>query len=277
MFDEDAKTRQEIKRLSKLVKKLPLLFARLGECHFRLGDPDRAEPILKRGVEKHPDYAGGLLALGEVYLFKGFIRDAEEVAVSGLAKHPHHLGLLQLMLRIRKRLEEEHEARRLESLLGTLDPLHASEDLCQDEAQAIAEEETEEAPPSPLATPASIWKLKAAARRQRRPQEEELPPETSADDQSSSPLAGILSEMETVAESGDLDDVTTEPVPESSVHKKIATKTLGELYARQNKFDEAIEIYDSLLNTNPDNESYRKRLQELIASREMFAQSQKEA
>ena len=45
--------------------------------------------------------------------------------------------------------------------------------------------------------------------------------------------------------------------------KKIATRTLGELYATQKKFDEAIEIYEKLIENNPSNKSYLERLEEL--------------
>ncbi|TKJ41875.1 hypothetical protein CEE37_04715 [candidate division LCP-89 bacterium B3_LCP] len=62
-----------------------------------------------------------------------------------------------------------------------------------------------------------------------------------------------------------IDEVTAES---KRPKKKIATKTLGELYATQKKFDEAIEIYQKLLETDPDNESYQERLADLESRRD---------
>jgi tetratricopeptide (TPR) repeat protein len=292
MFHEDAHTRKEIKRLSKLVKKQPLLFARLGECHFRLGDPDRAEPILTRGLEAFPDYASGLLILGEVYLYKGFLRDAEECVNRGLAKNPHHLGLLQLMLRLQKSMEDQNQVQQLKTLIKTLDPLHVPEDLDEEGAQAFKEEGEEVAPPPPKPLPPSIWKQKAEARRQREAEEAQALAEAQAQipepvpksaPESLPDLTEVLSEITAPAP-----EVTTTAVsefnefesePEAEVEspppaKKIATKTLGELYARQNKFDEAIEIYESLTAEHPDNESYSRRLEDLRTAREALLASQ---
>jgi tetratricopeptide (TPR) repeat protein len=214
-----------------------------------LGDPDRAELILNRGVEDNSDYVSGLMVLGEVYLYKGFLRDAEEVVSRGLTRTPNHLGLLQLMLRIQKGLEAEQEVRRLRSRMKILDPLHISEDLSEEEAQPFAVSTDAEEQPAELTSPASIWKVKTAARRQR----------------------------EATAEAAELEApamvVETEAPP---LHKTMATRTLGELYAGQNRFDEAIEIFQTLVVRNPGNESYLKRLNELKASREALLETSKD-
>jgi tetratricopeptide (TPR) repeat protein len=283
MFNEDTYTRQEIKRLTKLVKKRPLLFARLGECHFRLGDPDRAEPILKRGVEAYPDYASGLLILGEVYLYKGFLRDAEECVNRGLEKNPQHLGLLQLMLRLQKSMEDQAQVQRLKTLIKTLDPLHVAEDLDEEGAQAFKEEGDPEVPPPPKPLPPSIWKQKAAARKQRESEQQQASVEAADNSPEAAPvspsdLTEVLDEIAISApdSSGSEAEFTeVEPEPEPPQPKKIiATKTLGELYARQNKFDEAIEIYETLAADHPDNVAYRRRLDDLKAAREALLASQ---
>lgn len=50
----------------------------------------------------------------------------------------------------------------------------------------------------------------------------------------------------------------SEPAPKKP--KRIATKTLAELYASQGDWQRAIEVYEELLERHPGNESYRKRL-----------------
>jgi tetratricopeptide (TPR) repeat protein len=283
MFQEDAHTRQEIKRLSKLLKKQPLLFARLGECHFRLGDPDHAEPILKRGLEAFPEYASGLLIIGEVYLYKGYLRDAEECVNRGLAKNPLHLGLLQLMLRLQTKMEDQTQVQRLKTMIKTLDPLHVAEDLDEEGAQVFKEEGEAETPPAPKPLPPSIWKQKAAARKQRESEQEQATVEAAtsrpeATLETPSDLTEVVTEIavsapETSPADTELTEVEPEPEPPPA-QKKIATKTLGELYARQNKFDEAIEIYQTLAAEHPANEAYSRRLEDLKAAREALLASQ---
>ncbi|MFH1862352.1 MAG: hypothetical protein ABH878_06015, partial [bacterium] len=55
--------------------------------------------------------------------------------------------------------------------------------------------------------------------------------------------------------------------------KRIATKTLGELYANQQKYDEAINIYETLLEGDPDNEAFRSRLEELKIRRDALLEN----
>ena len=55
----------------------------------------------------------------------------------------------------------------------------------------------------------------------------------------------------------------------------IATRTLAELYAKQEKYDEAIEIYRQLLDIDPDNESYQDRLRKLVQLQETDSEKRK--
>jgi tetratricopeptide (TPR) repeat protein len=45
--------------------------------------------------------------------------------------------------------------------------------------------------------------------------------------------------------------------------KKIMTKTLGEIYASQGRYDEAIEVFESLLEQNPADEELNNKIREL--------------
>ncbi|MBU0518083.1 tetratricopeptide repeat protein [bacterium] len=56
----------------------------------------------------------------------------------------------------------------------------------------------------------------------------------------------------------------TEGKPASPPPKnRIATRTLGELYATQQKYDEAIDVYQQLIEKDPENQSYKERLEDL--------------
>jgi tetratricopeptide (TPR) repeat protein len=143
MFKNDLKTRQEIKRLRKISKKFPLLFARIGECYMDLGDLDTAERILLDGLRKHPDYLTGYLLAGECCLYQGHTKDAEEITLKGLEKAPSHLGLLNLMQRIKKQKEEFEDLEKVRRSIRILDPLRSDVGGTADEPSSIGHREWE--------------------------------------------------------------------------------------------------------------------------------------
>lgn len=51
--------------------------------------------------------------------------------------------------------------------------------------------------------------------------------------------------------------------PETATGDDIDTPTMAELYASQGHFDKAILVYRNLLSRNPDETSYRERIEEL--------------
>lgn len=391
MFNEDSKTRQEIRRLQKKMKKSPLLFARLAECYLKLGDWDRAEKVLIRGVADHPDYVTGLLVLGEGYLYTGLHRDALECVEKGLQQYPNHMGLLRLKEKIKKQTEEEQDLQEVQDSIRSLDPLHTHEEVsveapqeerrkaeelttlediaadlgfeglekikaqektdeqadepeeiqavrlsraANDEEETVAEQATaeeeitseetteeipeigsqvEEEPARKSTDPFSFGETVEEADSEAEETMKEIP-EVRAEEEKPSPsttadpfgLDASLSEEEAETEKTEEpplegadtaeDEVTpsseteeeiapqevkiekekTEPKSEEveeeeepkKPKKKIATKTLGELYATQKKYDEAIEIYEKLIENDPNNEAYVNRLEELKSRRE---------
>lgn len=324
MFNEDSKTRQEIRQLQKRLKHSPTLFARLGECYLQLGDWEHAEKILLKGVEDHPEYTTGLLVLGEGYLYKGLYRDAGECARKGLDKQPSHLGLLRLMEKVKKFTGEIEGLEKVRGDLKKLDPLADYGDLrempAEKRTEAIADfdpnfsalgeeitgsretreiipetdserhsDQVQDATSDYAGEGTDLDRIVAEAEGTSQDSVE-----TSADEKISDQLQEELKKtgepvIETLREpslsdetdesektsakeiseevdAGQAEDSETE---KPSRHKrKIATKTLGELYATQKKFDEAIEIYEKLLENDPSNEIYRERLEDLKIRRE---------
>ena len=357
MFNQDSKTRQEIRQLQKLLKKSPMLFARLGECYLQVGDWEHAEKVLRKGLEQNPDYTTGLLILGEGYLYNGLYRDAEECAKKGLENEPSHLGLLRLLEKIKRLTEEIGELEKVRTSLKTLDPLaildEHSDTFTEEKLEESAEvsetgsttgEDTPEESKEPLETrsEAEIEEFDKSS--------EEIPVDDSVKDLDLDRIAAeaesgtdvkseeteeklreveepisekeVSEETEEIAdtnltpdETGETapiseeikieeteepasnvqdnqkiknrgkkqridksEDITGEITPEipdqevkekpARRKKKIATKTLGELYATQKKYDEAIEIYEKLSENDPSNGTYRERLEELKSRRE---------
>ena len=311
MFDEDSNTHQQIRQLQKKLKKYPLLFARLGECYLRLGDWNRAELILKKGVSEHPEYTTGHLVLGGGYLYKGLYGDAEECVTRGLEQQPNHLGLLQLMKKIKRGQEKKEDIREIETTIRMLDPLHEAESAQRAEAEIEMSDEAEVSDSDQI-PPASLWKMKAASKAtqvetsaaasggdelagtvpddRQSASDEVTSSQSGAEERPDQPSEMVESEEPTKSETekptaleaegtdeaarsesdaGESEASSTEPDDEPEpAGKKIATRTLGELYATQNKFDEAIEIYEKLIANEPGNEPYKERLEELKSRRE---------
>jgi len=100
-----------------------------------------------------------------------------------------------------------------------------------------------------------------------------LPPLTektsSADDEIKTQLKEIAAEVTGVEP---ISPVQSEPVapqappapePDPQKPKRIATKTLAELYASQGDWHRAINVYEELLGRHPDNDAYKQRLNDL--------------
>jgi len=292
MFHEDRNVRQEIRRLKKQIQQNPLLFARLGDCYLRLGDADQAEAVLKEGMGAVQDYPNAYRVLAEIQLWKGFYRDAEENCRKGLERDPNHLGLLHLLMRIKKKEDNDWEAGQLQRTLARLDPLHAPEYVI--ETGASAEDQEEPGVPSP----AEVWKIKAARRDGKKAAESALAAEpapavdaggtASTDDElarvsaaktdagNGLELQKYLNEILESPEKMAAEEESGEPSEAAEVAPGgIATRTLAELYAKQEKYDEAIEIYRQLLDIDPDNESYQDRLRKLVQLQETDSEKRK--
>jgi len=310
MFNEDSRIHQEIRRLSRQLKKQPALFARLGDYHLRLGDADHAEAILRTGIEDFPDYPNAYLVLAEILLYKGFYRDAEECALNGLQRDPNHLGLLHLLMRIKKKKENDWEVTQLQATLVKLDPLHEHEFSLPAGSEVDSKAAESLSGDASVPSPAETWKLRAAARIKKEAEAEEaseaglpgqfeptqtqtksaavgeesreipvpdtsqaMPPAAEAENLQSY-LNEIIASSEALAEeASDISELDQEP---ASAGGRIATRTLGELYAQQGKFEEAIEIYQRLVENDPESESYRNRLEELRTLLETAASKHKD-
>jgi tetratricopeptide (TPR) repeat protein len=270
MFHEDRYLRQEIRRLKKRVKQNPLLFARLGDCHLRLGKADLAESVLKEGMNAFPDYSNAFRVLAEIHFLKGFYRDAEENCRKGLERDPNHLGLLHLLMRIKKKEDNDWEAGQLQKTMARLDPLHAPEYGIETEP-AADDEDTASAPSA-----AEIWKAEAAPRDQKAAEERPDRVEKGSPAQEGQGLQKYLNEILESSEQLEAEEeLESTPEPTEAAPAGIATRTLGELYAKQEKYDEAIEVYRQLLDLDPANEAYQNRLQELVQLQETSSEKRK--
>lgn len=92
----------EIKKYEDILVKDPrsFCFAQLSELYRKIGLLDDAIFVANRGVEIHPEYVGGLLALGRAYLEKGLKANSREALERVAAMAPDNYiahKLLSLM------------------------------------------------------------------------------------------------------------------------------------------------------------------------------------
>ncbi|MCX6641598.1 MAG: hypothetical protein NTW14_14125 [bacterium] len=280
MFDDDPRTRREIRQLKKMIRKSPLLYARLAECYLRLGDQKHAEKLLLKGVEEYPDYVTGFQVLAESLMYRCLYTAAEEYVQMALAKNPTHLGLLALLTKLKELNEEESALNELEQNLAIRDPFRQQEVTLLE----AAPEPEREKPLQEESAAQSLFSLNLDPELRDQPDyqrgnQNKIDPVPEPE----TPSVDDILELRRILQDGvgesipedPIDDVEIEPEPQAASEKKVrprkklATKTLGELYATQQKYDEAIEIYENLMETDPENRSYRKRLSELKGRRDL--------
>lgn len=79
-------------------------------------------------------------------------------------------------------------------------------------------------------------------------------------------LGENLSDSETPAESAPAENPpseSAEPPAKLSSQKKIVSTTLGEIFAAQGQFDKALEVYETLLASDPQNKRFQDKIAEL--------------
>ncbi|MRR06103.1 MAG: tetratricopeptide repeat protein [Deltaproteobacteria bacterium] len=240
-------------------------FAPLSELYRKLGLLDDAIGTAQRGVEVHPEYIGGYMALGRAYFEKGMRQEAKESLEKVAKATPENLLAQKLLSQIFQEQGDMRAAERalqilisfnpedtesrlvLESLQrsgveladGDMSPADVTDVLKEGISIGPPDERSETAPGMPDGSGILPFS--------------ELPDYQEAEDQSF-----IFEEWEEAVESEDVeDDSGTAP---------ISTVTLAELYEAQGFSGRALEVYRDLLLHDPDNQDLRER-QDALRSR----------
>lgn len=255
----------DIKKYEEVLTKDPASynFVPLAELYRKVGLPDEAIQVAKKGCEIHPDYVGGFMALGRAYFEKGMKDESRAALEKVISFTPDNFLARRLLSQIYVEKGEtaaaeetlrfilshnpaDHESRVLLDSLNV--PLGPKAHIPSDVPGGLAEGES---------------RTFAAKTYELLPDDEEIIED-----------AELVEELEEFVdeEAGEADFIFTSPgdalsEPEESAPVEegdpLVTVTLAELYASQGFLKRALTIYRELLESDPDNEEWKSRLYEL--------------
>ncbi|WP_236685656.1 tetratricopeptide repeat protein [Geobacter pickeringii] len=234
-------------------------FAPLAELYRKVGHLDDAMNTARKGIELHPEYVGGYMALGRACFEKGEKVESRRALERVVRVTPDNLMAQKLLSQLYIDAGETESARAsLETILvlnpGDLESTVALEALTRSTLQ-------EYQPDAELFSRDADGEGDAAGSGAEFEDEflleeaeivEELTDEFFDGDL---PVAGGVSE-EAAPTGEDAGGVTEGGNP-------LATATIAELYVSQGFLKKALKIYRDLSDANPDNEELRGRLVEL--------------
>ncbi len=232
-------------------------FAPLADVYRRLGRLDEALELLQEGLARSPDFASGHVVAGWVHQARGEEGAAESsfrrvleldplnvAALRGLAGILEERGELDEALELwRRLLDQEPDDTRL------ADRIRELEARLTEEAEAMAPGEVVIAGATDPA--ASVWEGEAAA--------EEI------DWARASLQADESGGEEPAVVQGEDEPVPPGPERERPGEDALMTRTMAEIYVRQGLLDQALEVFEHLLERSPGDEELVRRVEEVRA------------
>lgn len=261
--------RAEIKRYEDLLGADPAsyCFAPLAELYRKAGLLDEAIATARKGVDIHPDYVGGYLALGLACFDKGEQTESRAALERVVRVTPDNLTAQKLLSRIYLDIGEYGLAR---TALETILAINPTDPESRDALDGLTLRERSFELDADLFS-ADGEGAGAAA------------PGFDADDESLLEEAEIVEELTDEVFEGEsglgalAPDVAgeagfdgkellfaEEPLePKESAPDPLATATIAELYVEQGFMKKALKIYRDLLDANPGNDELRQHIVDL--------------
>lgn len=244
----------EIEELKKKLSQNPdsLIFVPLADAYRRAGLHNEGIEVCKKGLEKHQGYASARVVLGRIYSEKDLLDDAiaelkkvEAVDVDNIMVHSM-LG--NIYIKKKRYAEAVEQFQRVLSL--NPDDTETQEKL----QEALSAKQSPPPPePKPSAPPPKPEPAKAAE-----PPKPAAPPK--AEPKPEAPKAEEKKAADTSRE-------------KEYVQKSL---TAAELYTKKEEFSKAIEIYNELLNKDPENMIIQQRLREVYSLQDKKMAKEKE-
>ena len=214
-------------------------FVPLADAYRRAGELEKALDLLQEGLNRHPEYTSAHVVSSWVHLDRGAVEEA--------------LGSLELVLG----LDRDNRAglRGLGQALnekgdrdGAIEHLTRLAELEPEDAEVRTLIETIQAA-EPVVTPDVETSTGTVAEEIEDASEVEAPL-----------VAESVEPVEAVSDFA----VEAPEVPE--VGDEIVTRTMGDVYASQGLFDQAVEVYEALASATPEDRELAARLEELRAA-----------
>jgi len=222
-------------------------FAPLAELYRKMGLVDEAIKTAKTGCELHPDYVGGLMALGRACFEKGMKEESRTALEKVVAITPDNLLALKLLSRVYiDRNDIPAAGNALRHVL--------SQDPGDTESQALL-----------YSLSLSVEGGPATGEEWREMGDDEF-------DLEEADIIEDLTEEVTGDDLLDEEELSSEPQTGSAGEEEdvvgqtttlISTATMAELYASQGFLKRALTIYREMLESEPNNAAWKKRLYEL--------------
>ncbi|NBV50981.1 tetratricopeptide repeat protein [bacterium] len=251
------------------------VFAPLAESYRRLGRLEEAIEICQRGLEHHPDFHGGRVALAKCYIDKHRFEDAQRELERVVHLAPENLLAQKLLgeaFMAQELPQQALHAFKMALLLAPCDisltdKVHQIEKQMAQETpqqrpieQAEIQEEVLESSMTairpetrlPEENSAADWDTGAIEAIAIEPQLEEFPMEEPADDELSAEVNAILGFDEASEDTyavGSLASAFTESSENSQ--QEITTETLGDLYFSQGQFGQSLKIFEKIYRSKP--------------------------
>ena len=274
-------------------------FAPLADAYRRAGDARQALELLADGLDRHPEFTPGHVVAARLYVEQGLYTEAEIAARRVLNLDPENVDALRSLVRALEGKGETAEAAKMHEQLATLEPElveieTVSDDLptvsddvsaASTDVSAVSDDEStidddvstsdgavvsasaDEAmdfsalaldEPQTVAEEEEVFDLGVLA-----PDEPEAAEEEIADVGTLAPAEPEATAEEEIADFGALAPDEPETAHDDEPVGMIQTRTLADLYVTQDLIDRAIDVYERLVDADPDDVELRERLGEL--------------
>lgn len=231
--------RAEIAKLEALHAEHPQgrIFTHLAEAYRKAGELDRAQTVLREGIERHPDYSSAHVVLARVLMDMGESAEAESEFRRVLELDSHNLVALRSLGDLARGEGRTHDA------IGYYEKLLDVEPADEDVRDLLEGLTRGDGGPSEPDRPPQTWDSAIAS---------EAPTDVA-------PHAEVAPEPSESSE-GPGGELAADPGDQG-----LATETIAQVYARQGLYDRAADVYRQLLNSRPDDDGIRTRLEEMEA------------
>ena len=234
-------------------------FVPLSDLYRRIGLLDDAIHVAKKGCDIHPDYTGGYMALGRAYFEKGMKPESKAALEKVIASTPDNLLARRLLSQIYVEFGEIASAVDTLRYILSFNPADNESQVLLNSLKTSSGPDQGQ-PTQGTAVPDAVAGVTATA------QQFEFLPE--GDD-----IIEDAELLEDVVEEEPADDFAFTPPDEALAdqdqpvfieeHDPLRTATMAELYVSQGFLKRALTIYRELLETDPNNAEWKKRLYEI--------------